>query len=57
MIALTGGAGFIGSAMLWRLNQEGIGDVIVVDRLGSEQKWKNPSASALHIWHRQRNFS
>lgn len=41
MIALTGGAGFIGSAMLWRLNQEGIGDVIVVDRLGSEQKWKN----------------
>ncbi|KXB98576.1 MAG: hypothetical protein AA908_04135 [Chlorobi bacterium NICIL-2] len=41
MIALTGGAGFIGSAMLWRLNQEGISDVIVVDRLGSEQKWKN----------------
>ncbi|MCX8051839.1 MAG: ADP-glyceromanno-heptose 6-epimerase [Chlorobi bacterium] len=41
MIALTGGAGFIGSAMLWRLNAEGIGDVIVVDRLGSDLKWKN----------------
>lgn len=41
MIALTGGAGFIGSVLLRRLNQEGINDVIVVDRLGSEQKWKN----------------
>lgn len=41
MIVLTGGAGFIGSAMLWRLNQEGIRDILIVDRLGNEQKWKN----------------
>lgn len=31
MIVLTGGAGFIGSGMLARLNQAGIGDVLVVD--------------------------
>jgi ADP-L-glycero-D-manno-heptose 6-epimerase len=41
MIILTGGAGFIGSAFLSRLNSEGIDDVLVVDDLGSTQKWKN----------------
>ncbi|MEN3026125.1 MAG: ADP-glyceromanno-heptose 6-epimerase [Chlorobiota bacterium] len=40
MILLTGGAGFIGSCFLWKLNQEGIFDVIVVDRLSGE-KWRN----------------
>jgi ADP-L-glycero-D-manno-heptose 6-epimerase len=41
MIVLTGGAGFIGSAFLWKLNQEGIDDIIIVDNLGSGEKWKN----------------
>ncbi len=41
MVILTGGAGFIGSAFLWKLNQEGIDDVIVVDQLGESPKWKN----------------
>jgi ADP-L-glycero-D-manno-heptose 6-epimerase len=43
MIVLTGGAGFIGSAMLWELNCHGIEDVIVVDDLGqaSTGKWLN----------------
>ncbi|GIV53965.1 MAG: ADP-L-glycero-D-manno-heptose-6-epimerase [Candidatus Kapaibacterium sp.] len=41
MIILTGGAGFIGSVVLWRLNQAGIDDVLVVDRLGTHDKWKN----------------
>lgn len=40
-IILTGGAGFIGSAFLWKLNKEGINDVIVVDNLGQSEKWKN----------------
>jgi ADP-L-glycero-D-manno-heptose 6-epimerase len=31
MIILTGGAGFIGSAFLWKLNTHGITDVMVVD--------------------------
>lgn len=41
MIILTGGAGFIGSCFLWKLNQEGEKDIIVVDRLGDTSKWKN----------------
>ncbi len=41
MILLTGGAGFIGSAMLAKLNQEGIDDIVVIDSLKSSEKWKN----------------
>ena len=41
MIIVTGGAGFIGSAFVWKLNQEGIDDIIIVDRLGTSDKWKN----------------
>lgn len=43
MIVLTGGAGFIGSCFLWKLNKEGIGDVIVVDNINDSGKWKNLS--------------
>ena len=43
MIIITGGAGFIGSAMLWELNRHGLDDVLIVDDLGlaSEGKWLN----------------
>lgn len=41
MIIVTGGAGFIGSAFVWKLNQEGIDDILIVDQLGSDDKWKN----------------
>ena len=41
MIIITGGAGFIGSAFAWKLNQEGIDDIIIVDRLGVSDKWRN----------------
>ena len=40
MIVVTGGAGFIGSATIWRLNQLGRDDIIV-DDLGTDDKWKN----------------
>jgi ADP-L-glycero-D-manno-heptose 6-epimerase len=40
-IVVTGGAGFIGSAFVWKLNSEGIDDIIIVDRLGESDKWKN----------------
>ncbi len=45
MIVITGGAGFIGSAMLWELNRHGHDDIIIVDDLGSTTtgKWKNLS--------------
>jgi ADP-L-glycero-D-manno-heptose 6-epimerase len=41
MIIVTGGAGFIGSAFVWKLNQEGIDDILIVDELGESDKWKN----------------
>jgi ADP-L-glycero-D-manno-heptose 6-epimerase len=41
MIVVTGGAGFIGSAVVWKLNSEGVNDILVVDDLGTSEKWKN----------------
>lgn len=41
MIVLTGGAGFIGSCFLEKLNAEGLSDIIVVDHLDASEKWKN----------------
>lgn len=41
MIIVTGGAGFIGSAFVHRLNQEDINDIIVVDNIQETKKWKN----------------
>ena len=41
MIILTGGAGFIGSAFLSKLNGESRDDVLVVDEPGTPEKWKN----------------
>jgi len=41
MIIVTGGAGFIGSAIVAGLNNRGIDDIVIVDILGSDQKWKN----------------
>ncbi|MCM8813585.1 MAG: ADP-glyceromanno-heptose 6-epimerase [Candidatus Omnitrophica bacterium] len=40
-VILTGGAGFIGSCFLWKLNDVGITDIIVVDALDSLLKEKN----------------
>lgn len=41
MHIVTGGAGFIGSVMVWKLNQVGIDDIWIVDRLQKDSKWKN----------------
>jgi ADP-L-glycero-D-manno-heptose 6-epimerase len=41
MIVITGGAGFIGSAIIWALNKKGITDILVVDELLTDDKWKN----------------
>jgi len=44
MIVVTGGAGLIGSAVVHRLNESGREDIIVVDHLGTSEKWKNLAA-------------
>jgi ADP-L-glycero-D-manno-heptose 6-epimerase len=41
MIVVTGGSGFIGSAFVWELNRLGIEDILIVDELGKDEKWKN----------------
>ena len=41
MIVVTGGAGFIGSALVWALNNRGQDDILVVDRLGTTDQWRN----------------
>jgi ADP-L-glycero-D-manno-heptose 6-epimerase len=41
MYIVTGGAGFIGSAVVWELNRQGMDDILIVDNLGSKEKWKN----------------
>lgn len=41
MYIVTGGAGLIGSAIVWQLNRMGIDDILVVDHLGESDKWKN----------------
>lgn len=40
-ILVTGGAGFIGSALVWELNQRGYENIIICDRLSTDEKWKN----------------
>ncbi|MAT40341.1 MAG: ADP-glyceromanno-heptose 6-epimerase [Ectothiorhodospiraceae bacterium] len=41
MIIVTGGAGFIGSCIARRLNENGRDNLIIVDQLGEGEKWKN----------------
>jgi ADP-L-glycero-D-manno-heptose 6-epimerase len=41
LIAVTGAAGFIGRNTVAALNERGIEDLILVDTLGRDEKWKN----------------
>jgi ADP-L-glycero-D-manno-heptose 6-epimerase len=41
MIIVTGGAGFIGSNLVAGLEERGGGDIVVCDRLGHDEKWRN----------------
>ena len=41
MLILTGGAGFIGTNMLIKLNQIGENKILIVDDINNSPKWKN----------------
>lgn len=55
MHIVTGGAGFIGSAIVWMLNRQGIDDILIVDDLKSDSyKWQNLIGLRFHdIWSRE----
>jgi ADP-L-glycero-D-manno-heptose 6-epimerase len=40
-VLVTGGAGLIGSALVWELNRQGVENVVVCDKLGCDEKWRN----------------
>ena len=40
MIILTGAAGFIGTNILRKLNEDNINDIVVVDEINDSSKWK-----------------
>ncbi len=41
MIIVTGGAGFIGSCLVAELNEAGFDNILIVDHLGTDLKWRN----------------
>jgi ADP-L-glycero-D-manno-heptose 6-epimerase len=41
MLIVTGGGGFIGSVLAAELNDSGHADLVIVDRFGSGDKWRN----------------
>jgi len=55
VVILTGGAGFIGSCFLWKLNEEGIDNIIVVDNL-DDAKWRNLSGKKFSDYIQKDNF-
>ena len=47
MHVVTGGAGFIGSNIVWGLEQRGLGPVAICDRLRAGDKWRNVAKRGL----------
>jgi len=55
-VIVTGGAGFIGSCLISKLNAEGIQDILVVDELGNTEKWKNICGKAFQDYIEKNDF-
>lgn len=48
MYVITGGAGFIGSNVAAAIEENGLGDIVISDRLRNKNKWRNVSKRMLH---------
>ena len=55
-IIVTGGAGFIGSCVIRELNDRGFDNIIVVDDLGQDDRWKNLVGKKFHDIVHKDNF-
>ncbi len=56
MIVVTGGGGFIGSVIIWKLNEQGCSDIIVTDVERDTDKYKNLSSLKFAEYHDKDNF-
>ena len=56
MFIVTGGAGFIGSNVVKRLNQRGITDILVVDNLSRSEKFRNLADLTIRDFMDKREF-
>lgn len=58
MIVVTGGAGFIGSNIVAKLNELGNDNIIIVDHLSDKDKWKNLSGLKFtDIYHKDKFYN
>lgn len=56
MIVVTGAAGLIGSALVKSLNFAGISDILCVDKLGTDHRWKNLSGCSFADYMEKEDF-